>query len=90
MSNPAYSPDGGASVPRSSRDSERQTPRGVGGTALPAIGSRVRHRLSGQTGQLVDYQRDPFLKDVAHGIVNWTGDGDGFGQGYADTNLIKF
>lgn len=94
-SNPAYTPQGGRPVSRSATDSLPQVDRGVGETAVPtptapAVGDRVRHRLSGQTGQVVDLHPDPFVKDVTHGIVNWTGDGDGFGQGYASTNLIKF
>lgn len=88
MTNPAYSaPD---DIPRSATDGIPPADVGVGGTALPAIGDRVKHRISGQVGELVDYQADPFVKDLTHGIVNWVGDGDGFGQGYASTNLIKF
>ena len=76
--------------PRSSEDTRPQALDGTGETSTPAIGSRVRHRLSGQTGEVVDHQADPFVKDVTHGVVNWTGDGDGFGQGYANTQLVKF
>lgn len=93
MSNPSYTPpDAQAGLPRSAADALPQVDRGTGHTAVPtpAVGDRVRHRLSGQTGQVVDLHQDPFVKDVTHGIVNWTGDGDGFGQGYSSTNLIKF
>lgn len=82
--------DGSATGLRAATDRLPQNSSGVGETARLAIGDKVQHRLSGATGQIVDLHRDPFVKDVTHGIVNWTGDGDGFGQGYADTNLVKF
>lgn len=93
MANPAYTPgasEGGPGGLRSSTDSIRQDNSGTGETARLAIGDKVAHRLSGATGEVVDLHADPFVKDVTHGIVNWTGDGDGFGQGYANTNLVKF
>lgn len=89
MSNPAYT-SGKPDVLRSSEDTRPQTLQGTGETSVPAIGDRVKHRLSGQTGEVVDLHADPFVKEVTHGVVNWTGDGDGFGQGYSSTNLIKF
>ena len=97
MSNAAYTPPGSGGGPgsssaqlRSATDAIPQNSTGVGETARPAIGDKVRHRLSGARGEVVDLHADPFVKDVTHGIVNWTGDGDGFGQGYANTSLIKF
>jgi hypothetical protein len=90
MANAAYSPQGGESEPRSTTDATPPTLQGTGESAVPAIGSRVRHRLSGATGEVVDHQADPFVKDLTHGVVNWVGDGDGFGQGYSSTSLIKF
>ena len=89
MTNRSYTPNEPASL-RSSEDARPQSLDGTGETSTPAIGDRVRHRLSGQIGQVVDLHADPFVKDITHGIVNWTGDGDGFGQGYANTQLIKF
>ena len=93
MSNPAYTlgdnTDGGL-IPRSTTDAILPALDGTGQTATPAIGSRVKHRLSGAEGEVVDHQADPFIKDLTHGIVNWTGDGDGYGQGYSNTSLIKF
>ena len=93
MRNAAYTPPGdadGALIPRSTSDAIAPALDGTGETATPAIGAKVRHRLSGQEGEVVDHQADPFVKDLTHGIVNWTGDGDGFGQGYANTSLVKF
>lgn len=90
MSNRAYTPADAPLEPRSSEDGRSQSLDGTGETSTPAIGDKVKHRLSGQTGEVVDLHADPFVKDITHGIVNWTGDGDGFGQGYASTNLIKF
>lgn len=96
MSNSSYTPTDGSDgtaadrQPRSSEDGRPSVPQGTGETSVPAIGSRVKHRLSGAAGEVVDHQADPFVKDLTHGIVNWTGDGDGFGQGYSNTNLIKF
>jgi hypothetical protein len=90
VSNSAYTPEDSPSLLRSSEDTRPQSLDGVGQTPTPAIGDNVRHRLSGQTGEVVDLHKDPFVKDITHGIVNWTGDGDGFGQGYSSTNLIKF
>lgn len=90
MTNRSYTPDDGPQTPRSSTDRIPQSDSGTGETAVWAVGDRVRHRLSGETGSVVDLHADPFVKDVTHGVVNWTGDGDGFGQGYSDTNLIKF
>lgn len=96
MTNRAYTPgtggetDGSATGLRSSTDALPQTLDGTGQTARWAVGDKVQHRLSGATGEVVDLHADPFVKEVTHGIVNWTGDGDGFGQGYASTNLIKF
>lgn len=89
MTNPSYT-SGPPDVLRSSRDVVPQATDGVGETSRLAIGDQVRHRISGATGEVTDLHADPFVKEVTHGIVNWTGDGDGFGQGYADTNLIKF
>lgn len=89
MSNPAYT-DNGPKGLRSSNDRIPQAQDGTGETARLAIGDKVRHRISGAQGEVVDLHADPFVKDVTHGIVNWTGDGDGFGQGYSSTNLTKF
>lgn len=89
MSNPSYS-QGGPGAARSSTDRIPQNSTGVGETARLAVGDKVRHRLSGAEGAVVDLHADPFVKDLTHGIVNWVGDGDGFGQGYANTNLVKF
>ena len=89
MTNPAYNA-GEPTGLRSSTDAIPQNTTGTGETARLAIGNKVSHRLSGETGEVVDLHRDPFVKDVTHGIVNWTGDGDGFGQGYSSTNLVKF
>lgn len=83
-------PDGNATGLRSSNDRIPQNDTGVGQTARLAIGDKVAHRLSGARGEVVDLHADPFVKEVTHGIVNWTGDGDGFGQGYSNTNLVKF
>jgi len=90
MSNPAYDARGASPQLRSSTDSVPRDLSGTGETQRLAVGDQVRHRISGQTGEVVDLHADPFVKDVTHGIVNWTGDGDGFGQGYANTSLIKF
>lgn len=92
MTNRSYTPNPDDGVPRSSTDALPQVDRGTGESAVtaPSVGDRVRHRLSGQVGEVVDLHPDPFVKDVTHGIVNWTGDGDGYGQGYSSTNLIKF
>jgi hypothetical protein len=54
------------------------------------VGDGVRHRLSGQEGVVTGVHMDPFSSDVQHPIVEWTGDGDGFGQGYSSTQLVKF
>jgi len=89
MSNPAYT-SGQPDVPRSSTDALPRDLSGTGETQRLAVGDKVRHALSGAVGEVVDLHADPFVKDVTHGIVNWTGDGDGFGQGYANTSLIKF
>jgi len=89
MTNRSYTPQP-PDEPRSSEDARPQSLDGVGQTSTPAIGDRVRHRLSGAEGEVVDLHADPFVKDVTHGVVNWTGDGDGFGQGYASTSLVKF
>jgi hypothetical protein len=56
----------------------------------PQAGDAVRHRLSGQEGVVTGVHMDPFVPGVDHPIVEWTGDGDGFGQGYASTQLVKF
>lgn len=90
MTNSAYTPSDAPELPRSSEDTRPQSLDGVGQTPTPAIGDHVKHRLSGQTGEVVDHQADPYVKELTHGIVNWTGDGDGFGQGYSNTNLLKF
>lgn len=90
MSNPAYTPGDAPREIRSSQDATPPSAEGTGETAVPAIGDRVRHRLSGQTGEVVDLHTDPFVKDLTHSVVNWVGDGDGYGQGYSSTNLIKF
>jgi hypothetical protein len=55
----------------------------------PRQGDAVRHRTSGQQGVVTGMHTDPFTGDQ-HAIVEWTGDGDGFGQGYASTQLVKF
>jgi len=89
MANRAYTPGDPAGL-RSTRDAIPQAADGTGETARLAIGDRVRHVLSGAQGEVVDLHADPFVKDVTHGIVNWTGDGDGFGQGYSSTSLTKF
>lgn len=89
MTNSSYTPRE-PTAPRSSEESRPSVPDGPGETSVPAIGSRVKHRISGQVGEVVDYHADPFVKEITHGIVNWTGDGDGFGQGYSNTNLKKF
>ena len=89
MANRAYTPGEPGGL-RSSTDAIPQALDGTGQTSRLAVGDKVRHRLSGQTGEVVDLHADPFVKDVTHGIVNWTGDGDGFGQGYSNTNLTKF
>lgn len=75
---------------RSANDRIPQATDGTGETARLAIGDKVQHRISGQQGEVVDLHADPFVKEITHGIVNWTGDGDGFGQGYSSTNLTKF
>lgn len=96
MTNRSYTPDAGgetdgsASGLRSSNDRYPQALDGTGETARLAVGDRVRHRLSGAEGTVTDLHADPFVKEITHGVVNWTGDGDGYGQGYSSTNLIKF
>lgn len=90
MTNRAYTPGQGPDVPRSSEDGRPPALDGVGESATPAVGSKVRHRLSGAEGEVVDLHQDPYVKDLTHGIVNWVGDGDGFGQGYSNTSLTKF
>lgn len=87
--NAAYTPAETSQL-RSANDRIPQATDGTGETARLAIGDRVQHRISGQQGEVVDLHADPFVKEVTHGVVNWTGDGDGYGQGYANTNLIKF
>ena len=82
--------DGRAGGLRTATDAIPQNSTGTGESPRLAVGDKVRHRLSGATGEVVDLHADPFVKEITHGIVNWTGDGDGFGQGYADTNLVKF
>lgn len=54
------------------------------------VGDGVRHRLSGQEGVVTGVHMDPFSSDVQHPVVEWTGDGDGWGQGYSSTQLVKF
>ena len=90
MTNSAYTPSDAPELPRSSEDTRPQVLDGVGQTPVPAIGSRVKHRLSGAEGEVVGVHNDPYVKELSHGIVEWTGDGDGFGQGYSNTSLLKF
>jgi hypothetical protein len=90
VTNPDYTPGDAPRVPRSSTDAIPQSLDGVGETSTPAIGAHVRHRLSGAEGLVVGVHNDPYVKDLTHGIVEWTGDGDGFGQGYSNTSLTKF
>ena len=89
MANPAYNSREPTGL-RSATDAIPQALDGTGETSRLAIGDHVQHRLSGARGQVVDLHADPFVKDLTHGIVSWTGDGDGFGQGYSNTNLTKF
>jgi hypothetical protein len=89
MTNPSYT-QGEPGQLRSATDAIPQATDGTGESPRLAIGDKVRHRISGQTGEVVDLHADPFVKEVTHGVVNWTGDGDGYGQGYSDTNLVKF
>lgn len=67
-----------------------QSPADRNGNPAYSVGDRVQHRLSGQEGVVTGVHMDPFAQNVQHPIVEWTGDGDGFGQGYSSTQLVKF
>jgi hypothetical protein len=67
-----------------------QPPGDRNGNPAYSPGDQVQHRLSGQRGVVTGVHMDPFAQDTQHPIVEWTGDGDGFGQGYSSTQLVKF